>query len=235
MYLRSISDARRGGFTLVELLTVMAIIAVLAGLLLAISGLVQKKAGTSRAGSEIKGIETACEAYKVDNGVYPRDSAATSATDALDPRADGNSAVPAGATTATTAYMKASLFLYQQLTGDKNCDGVITAAGDGVGVKSYMEFKPERLGRAKMSDPPAVNSNPVVYLVDPFGFSYGYSTAGQDYQDEVNGVGKYTLPNPDATQRGYNPTFDIWCTVGKILTPKPGTNTDVTNQWVKNW
>lgn len=62
----------RRAFTLIEILVVIAIIAILAGLILGTSGYVQEKAGNSRAEAEIKALSNAIEAYKLDNGVYPQ-------------------------------------------------------------------------------------------------------------------------------------------------------------------
>lgn len=62
----------RSGFTLVELLTVVAIIGILAGLILSTSGYIQKKAARSRAEAEIAAMEAALESYKADNGAYPQ-------------------------------------------------------------------------------------------------------------------------------------------------------------------
>jgi len=62
----------KGAFTLIELLVVIAIIAILASLILGVSGYVQEKAGNSRAEAEIKALEIAIEAYKLDNGTYPQ-------------------------------------------------------------------------------------------------------------------------------------------------------------------
>jgi general secretion pathway protein G len=60
-----------GAFTLIEILVVIAIIAILAGLLLQTSSYIQEKAGISRAQTEIKAMENALERYKVDTGDYP--------------------------------------------------------------------------------------------------------------------------------------------------------------------
>jgi prepilin-type N-terminal cleavage/methylation domain-containing protein len=68
---RSQAATSRSAFTLVELLVVIAIIAILAGLLLSVSGFVQEKAGNDRARTEIAAIGNALEAYKLDNGDYP--------------------------------------------------------------------------------------------------------------------------------------------------------------------
>ena len=68
------SLASRRAFTIVELLVVMAIILVLAGLILATSSYVQNKGARSRAEAEIAAMSAALENYKADNGVYPSDT-----------------------------------------------------------------------------------------------------------------------------------------------------------------
>src|ERR1700730_8316534 len=66
------SSFRAGGaFTILELLVVMTIIIVLAGLILATSSYVQKKGARSRAEVEIAAMSAALESYKADNGIYP--------------------------------------------------------------------------------------------------------------------------------------------------------------------
>ena len=64
----------RSAFTLIELLVVISIIAVLASLVLAASGSVQKKGARSRAEAEIAALGAALESYKADNGDYPSNS-----------------------------------------------------------------------------------------------------------------------------------------------------------------
>ncbi len=69
------------GFTILELLVVLTIIIVLAGLILATSGYVQDKGARSRTEVEIAAISAALENYKADNGMYPSNDD----TRALDP------------------------------------------------------------------------------------------------------------------------------------------------------
>ncbi len=57
-----------------ELLVVMAIIAILAGLILTVIPYINKKQAHARAEGEIKAMESALEAYKADNGNYPDDA-----------------------------------------------------------------------------------------------------------------------------------------------------------------
>jgi general secretion pathway protein G len=61
----------RGAFTLVELMVVMGVIGVLAGLVLSAAGYLQKKGARSRTEAEIAALTTALENYKADNGDYP--------------------------------------------------------------------------------------------------------------------------------------------------------------------
>jgi len=65
---------RNCGFTLLELLIVITIIAILSGLVLSAAGYVQKKGARSRAEAEIAAVGAALESYKADNGDYPNGS-----------------------------------------------------------------------------------------------------------------------------------------------------------------
>jgi prepilin-type N-terminal cleavage/methylation domain-containing protein len=66
--------ARWGAFTLIELLIVVAIIAVLAGLTLGTMGFVNRKGAESRARAEVAALAAAIESYKLEFGVYPLDA-----------------------------------------------------------------------------------------------------------------------------------------------------------------
>ena len=137
-------------FTVMELLVVMTLFVVLAGLILAAGGYVQNKGARSRAEAEIAAISAALENYRADNGIYPRDAR----TDALKPRNSDAS-----------AYPPASLYLYDALAGATDGSRTPTA-------KSYFTFKPNQLS-------PADPTQNVAFIRDPFGNSYGYSTVYQ--------------------------------------------------------
>src|SRR5438093_1573360 len=64
------TPATTAAFTLIELIVVIAIIVILAGLVLSTVGYVQKKAARSRAETEIAAMSAACESYKADNGDF---------------------------------------------------------------------------------------------------------------------------------------------------------------------
>ena len=182
--------AGASAFTVIELLVVMAIIVILAGLILATSNYVQKKGYRSRAEAEIAAISAALENYKADNGVYPSDVE----TNKLKPNAVGD----------PTAYQPASLGLYKLISGDAD-----NSADRSAETKAYFTFKPNQLS------PTAQNTN-VTYIKDPFGNSYGYSTI--------------KASAPTGTD-GYNPTFDLWSTGGKI----DASATPSQAEWIKNW
>src|SRR6266498_4077868 len=183
-----------GAFTLIELIVVITVIVILTGLVLSTVGYAQKKGARARAETEIAAMSAACESYRADNGIYPRDNT----TDNLDARQnfDATQAV----------YQNASLYLYNVLFGATNGSRTPNA-----GARSYFTFKPNQLS-------PSDQAQPIAFIRDPFGNSYGYSTANQ--------------ADP-ATPKGYNPTFDLWSTAG--LTANPVSPDTITPQWIKNW
>ena len=187
-------------FTLIELLIVIAVIVVLTGLILTTIGYVQKKGARARAETEIAAMSAACESYKADNGIYPRDTT-NNTTDTLNARTnlDPSAAV----------YSAASLFLYEQLAG------VTSGSRSAIpSAKTYFTFK------ANMLLPAPPSTSDITAIRDPFGNSYGYSTANQ--ADPV-------------TPKGYNPTFDLWSTAGIAPLPTPTPPATQQNLWIKNW
>jgi general secretion pathway protein G len=192
------SILRKNAFTIIELLVVISIIIILAGLILSTVGYVQKKGARSRAEAEIAAMSAALESYKADNGIYPRGNASGSGTTAPYDTDKLNARSPAA-----SAYQPACLFLYKQLSGDTNANLQPPA-----GTKAYFSFKPQMLDGTRDTNN---NLTSINYIRDPFGNSYGYSTA---YQYDPT--------------TGYNPTFDLW----SIADDSSGTNQ---TKWIKNW
>ena len=192
----------KSAFTLVELIVVTTVIIILTGLVLSTVGYVQKKGARARAETEIAAMSAACESYKADNGIYPRDTtnnttdnlAALTSQTPPDP-------LPTSYDPSNAAYSSATLYLYGQLSGNINGDRSTYSQ------KSYFQFKPNMLS-------PAGGTGTVTAIRDPFGNSYGYSTANQ--------------ANPSY---GFNPTFDLWSTGGT----SNATDAAYEKAWIKNW
>ena len=210
---------RYTGFTLIELVVVFGLILVLSGLVLSTVGYVRKKGARARAETEIAALSAACESYKSDNAVYPRDPTANTATDALDARTKLDPV-----TADAALYRAASLVLYRALSGERNLDRTVTDDDKNFNIdgttlsspltqlpQSYFTFKPSMLS-------PSGGSGIVTAITDPFGNTYGYSTAYD--------------PN---TPKGYNPTFDLWSTAGVAPSPTPAPPATQQDLWIKNW
>jgi len=193
---------RYTAFTLIELVVVIGLIVILTGLVLSTVGYARKKGARARAQTEIAALSAACESYKADNAVYPRDTtngttdnlAALTASPTPDPR-------PTSYNPNDSSYSAASFYLYSQLSGNPSGDRSTYTQ------RSYFQFKPNMLS-------PPGGTGTVTAILDPFGNSYGYSTAQQ--------------ANPSY---GFNPTFDLWSTAGT----SNATDAAYEQAWLKNW
>jgi prepilin-type N-terminal cleavage/methylation domain-containing protein len=140
---------RLRSFTLVELLVVMSVIAILAGLTLNAMGNAQKSAGKSRATAEIAAFTAALERYKIDNGNYP-------GTAAIGVQPSGTGSIYDGDPT-QIEYKNNAGTLYTALSGKPDFTTLATGP-------IYMEFKRNQV---------VTNTTPN-YVKDPFGNAYGF-------------------------------------------------------------
>jgi prepilin-type N-terminal cleavage/methylation domain-containing protein len=224
-------------FTLVELLTVLAIIVILTSLVVSVGGYVQKKSALSRATGEIAMLVSACESYKSDNGNFPRDTTSARTTDAISPKADF--------VASDAKYAASSLFLYKELSGDKTGSG---SAPDGIpddGQPRYLKDVESRILKAT-KNPSTKAIIAVQYMQDPFGNPYAYSTSAvndeQTYQRQIlqNPALRNTLKRPTGNAlHGFNSgSYDLWSTGGSV--PKSSITSQSAMElewakWVKNW
>jgi prepilin-type N-terminal cleavage/methylation domain-containing protein len=220
-------------FTLIEVITAMAVILILTGLVIQISGYVTTKGSKARATAEISMLTTAAESYKADVGGYPQDLsgglATPGITDRLKPK---EHFVPT-----STEYEEASLFLYKELTGDKNGDGT-----PGDDEAKYLKEYDVKLLKAERDTENRITK--VKYIQDPFGYPYGYSTAAAReemlYNQKLKEKGGASTPRPSAAEMpGFNSaSFDLWSTGGSKPTSEV---TDLKKKelewarWIKNW
>ena len=174
-------------FTLVEMLTVIAIIAILAGLTLSAFSGVMKTAARSRSRAEIQAISTALESYNSDNGAYP----------AIATFSDTNAYASANSSSSGGPYQLSSQQLYENLTGLTNFGDVPQA-----GTKDYMtSLKSNQLGNN--------SAGGVVYIKDPFGNSYGYFS-GSAGSTPVNGTNQFDLWSTGGDVSGSTTGTNSW-------------------------
>jgi prepilin-type N-terminal cleavage/methylation domain-containing protein len=105
-------------FTLIELLAVITIIGILAGLTLGAAGAVRRHGANSTAKAEVAALQAACDRFYADNNTYPV-----------------NTNVSPSSSFAPTAYNAAGQALFTNLVGSANLSTAPT-------TKRYLEPKP---------------------------------------------------------------------------------------------
>jgi prepilin-type N-terminal cleavage/methylation domain-containing protein len=105
-------------FTLIELLAVITIIGILAGLTLGAAGAVRRHGATSTAKAEVAALQAACDRYFADNNLYP-----------------SNASIDPSTSLKPTAYTNAGQTLFTNLVGSTNLSTAPTS-------KRYFEPKP---------------------------------------------------------------------------------------------
>ena len=118
------TERSRAAFTLIELLAVITIIGILAGLTLGAAGAVRRHGATSTAKAEVAALQAACDRYYADNNSYPLGTASPTTVTA-----------PAGATN-----------LFSNLVGSATLSGAPTS-------KRYFEPKPAMVNVNYFIDP----------------------------------------------------------------------------------
>lgn len=117
----------RGGFTLVELLAVVAVLAILAGLVMAATGAVRSSAARTNAMATVHGLHTAFQAYKTEFGQWPM---TINSADILDNETPGSSTAALQYTTTNANGVlnrleKYKLFAFDHEFLDSTTDGYL--------------------------------------------------------------------------------------------------------------
>lgn len=227
------AKASQCGFTLIEMITVIAIILVLTSLIVGLYGFVQSKAAISRCSGEIAMIRAAASAYQVEYGSFPQ----SPETDKLKPTANFDPTAQ--------VYLDANLHLYRELTGDREPkakpDFQYTTSEEKDAIRFLKEFEARIVNFER--DPTTKVITAVKYLQDPWGLAYGYSTSAisweQSYQKDVR-AGKLagSRKSGDALGGFNTAEYDMWSTAGnkQAVAPAAGKLRDLEwAKWIKNW
>ena len=137
-------------FTLVELLAVITIIGILAGLTLGAAGAVRRHGATSQAKAEITALQAACERYFADFGAYPT-------TNSMPDPGSSSDVDPTSAN-----YKAGSGALFTALFGTNQYNKAPAS-------KRYFEPKPSMVSSTNAANP---------YLKDPWSGAYGFNSDG---------------------------------------------------------
>jgi prepilin-type N-terminal cleavage/methylation domain-containing protein len=112
------AERSRAAFTLIELLAVITIIGILAGLTLGAAGAVRRHGATSTAKAEVAALQAACDRYYADNNFYP-----------------SNASINPSTSFAPTGYTNTGQILFTNLLGSTTLTTAPTS-------KRYFEPKP---------------------------------------------------------------------------------------------
>jgi prepilin-type N-terminal cleavage/methylation domain-containing protein len=148
----TVTERSRAAFTLIELLAVITIIGILAGLTLGAAGAVRRHGATSTAKAEVAALQAACDRYYADNNSYPN------ATNSMPDPSSSSDVNPSP----TSKYGTAGKALFNSLFGTNQYNLPPS-------TKRYFEPKPAMVSSATIADP---------HFIDPWGYAYGYNSDG---------------------------------------------------------
>ena len=205
---------RAGGFTLVELLVVISIMALLASLTLMGFQYASITASRNRTSAYHRGIMSGLENYRSENGEYP------------EPRSTGQ--------TSSFGSLKleigGAMMLYQALSGDG--DNEIKTSGAGA-RSSDGKTDDAELSQIYMKEMPkdmVLKTSQGWMVKDAFGHPFQYTFPKRESGEEAGKPSTTTV----------NTTYDLWSfaeddkhTNNTNLAAKQ--NTGISGKWIKNW
>ena len=170
--MKSLQRCGRPAFTLVELMAVITIIVILAGLVVAGMGFVNERQAKEKARVQIALISKALEDYKLDNGSYP-------------------------ASVDTPTGLGQSAELFKALYFDSDKDGQFAGSGTNKGdedQKIYVsDFDPVTNKQGWTSGAAAATTK----IVDPWGNEYRYRSAFAAPVGTATPASNVNTQNPD--------------------------------------
>jgi prepilin-type N-terminal cleavage/methylation domain-containing protein len=209
---------RRGAFTLVEMLIVVAVIGVLAALTFPVMKGVKATQLRTRARGELAKVETAIETYKSKQGYYPPDSTPNYVTNQLYYELLGTTNVGTGATpvyqtldgSARIAAVTLTNVFGPNVTGIMNC----TRGGggdEGASARAYLkDLKPSQYLTVSIT-------NGGVYVATVLGAALDGPEVLHSPNNEriVINPWRYNSSNPRHNTKSFDLWIDVWV-AGKI-------------------
>lgn len=143
------NQAHQSGFSMIELMTVIGIMVVLAGILIGSLPGIQSRVNRQKVETFLGELESGLSVYQIDNGIYPQNP----------PSGDRDS-----------SGVEGSHVLYKHLSGDWNLDGEVDSkvTGDSKDEKVYVQ----RLAMAQnrdSKDPRATDIGGLMRVIDSYG------------------------------------------------------------------
>ncbi|MEN3939821.1 type II secretion system protein [Prosthecobacter sp. SYSU 5D2] len=209
--------ASRPGFTIVELLIVITIIALLFALTVGGFTFAQRSAARSRTTVAMNAMKSALERYRNEFGEYP---APQNPQDSI-------------AIADKTYEVGSAAMLYQALSGDGYDNIVIAQGSPSAGEpNSNGSLEPEESKNVMLTDMPKemwIERDGRYFMADGFGKPFQYVKA-------VPAAG-------DQSPVTINSTYDLWSygeddvniTARSVDTLTPGPIKDASQKWIKNW
>jgi prepilin-type N-terminal cleavage/methylation domain-containing protein len=214
----SLRRSRRDAFTLVELITVVTIIALLFSLVVGGFSYADKFSKRSKTEVTIKAVRSALENYKEAFGSYPDPQNAATSVEI------GKKSYTAGA----------AACLYQALSGD-GFDQILGATGQGTPESdgNLDDFEAKNVMLKDMPKELWANNGGLYYIIDGFGHPIQYIKA----LPRTSATGAPPEPNT------INMDYDIWSfaedeenlTARSLDTMQGGPVRQASLKWIKNW
>ena len=207
------------GFTLIELMVVIGIMALLASLTFMGFQHAQQSAARAKTESFLTGIKSGLEAYHSDFGEYPEQKGAATARFGQ-----------------VSYNISGAMMLYQALSGDGTSEMKLSSGG---GKPSNGKVEDDELPNVKFSDMPRdmwKRTSDGFMLMDGFGKPFQYTK----YVNDAGGSHAATNATVKAKDKTMNNTYDLWSYGGDEANT---TKTDVgskqdtkfSGKWIKNW
>jgi prepilin-type N-terminal cleavage/methylation domain-containing protein len=200
------------GFTLIELMAVLTILVILAGVVLGFTTYAHQKSLTYRARAEIAALETALEQYRADFGYYPP-------TPAVRISRQGS------------AELSNSFILAKALLG---ATGVVNNVVQFSGAHQYLKLPPQTLkgfSAVYWDGSTFTNVLTLPAIIDPFGKPYNYycnPAAPYFVNNSTHITGSQTMfPGADGSVSGgqvNGSSYDLWSYGPDLATAYPTTN-----------